>query len=157
MSAVIYQFPVLSKVSSEPATTSLAAKLVRPQATSISTSVRREVSPASRAVPQVSRPAASVWQRRGRGLTRLALLLVLVSAIGYLSLAAAASDGSAGSSSENLGYEYVTVFSGQSLWQIAEEHAPNQDPREFIHQVISLNQLGSADVTAGQRIAIPRQ
>lgn len=52
-------------------------------------------------------------------------------------------------------FTYVTVLAGQSLWQIAAKVAPNQDPRDFIAAVVSLNGLTTADVTPGQRIALP--
>lgn len=52
-------------------------------------------------------------------------------------------------------FVYVDVAAGQSLWRLAEEHAPGQDPREVVAQLIELNQLPSADVFAGQEIAIP--
>ena len=50
---------------------------------------------------------------------------------------------------------YVTVQSGQSLWQIAGTIAPNADPRDVIAAIISLNQLPSGIVQAGQQLAIP--
>jgi len=52
-------------------------------------------------------------------------------------------------------FTYVTVLAGQSLWQIAAKVAPEQDPRDFIASVVSLNGLTTADVTPGQRIALP--
>jgi hypothetical protein len=51
----------------------------------------------------------------------------------------------------------VTVSSGESLWQLAEQLAPASDPRDFIADVIQLNQLGSAEVHPGQRLDIPAQ
>ncbi|HEY2557153.1 MAG TPA: LysM peptidoglycan-binding domain-containing protein [Diaminobutyricibacter sp.] len=54
-------------------------------------------------------------------------------------------------------FAYVTVHSGQSLWSIAEKVAPSADPRDVIADIVSLNQLQSAVVTPGQRIAIPAQ
>lgn len=53
--------------------------------------------------------------------------------------------------------EYVSVEPGQSLWQLAEQIAPEADPREVIADVMALNQLGSADVQPGQELAIPVQ
>ncbi len=50
---------------------------------------------------------------------------------------------------------YVTVQSGQSLWQIAGTIAPNADPRDVIAAIMSLNQLPSGIVQAGQQLAIP--
>lgn len=52
-------------------------------------------------------------------------------------------------------FTYVTVLAGQSLWQIAADVAPNEDPRDFIADVVSLNALTSAEVVPGQRIALP--
>lgn len=52
-------------------------------------------------------------------------------------------------------FTYVTVLAGQSLWQIAAKVAPDQNPRDFIAAVVSLNGLTTADVTPGQRIALP--
>ncbi|MEV8254932.1 LysM peptidoglycan-binding domain-containing protein [Rhodoglobus sp. NPDC076762] len=52
-------------------------------------------------------------------------------------------------------FVYVDVAAGQSLWNIAEQHAPGQDPREVVAQLVQLNQLPSADIFAGQELAIP--
>ncbi len=57
--------------------------------------------------------------------------------------------------SSDTSFVYVDVSAGQSLWNIAERHAPGQDPREVVAQLIELNQLPSADVYAGQELAIP--
>jgi hypothetical protein len=54
-------------------------------------------------------------------------------------------------------FQYVTVEAGQSLWQLADQLAPNADPRDVIAQLIQLNRLESADVFAGQELAIPAQ
>jgi hypothetical protein len=54
-------------------------------------------------------------------------------------------------------FTFVTVESGQSLWDIAADVAPAVDPREFAAQVVSLNQLGSAELQPGQQLAIPHQ
>ncbi|MES1170720.1 MAG: LysM peptidoglycan-binding domain-containing protein [Leifsonia sp.] len=53
--------------------------------------------------------------------------------------------------------QYVTVESGQSLWQLASEIAPSADPRDVISDVVHLNQLTGTDIQAGQRLAIPAQ
>jgi hypothetical protein len=53
--------------------------------------------------------------------------------------------------------EYVSIAPGQSLWQLAEQVAPQADPREVVADILSLNQLGSADVQPGQKLAIPAQ
>ncbi|MEY3908650.1 MAG: hypothetical protein RLZZ90_557 [Actinomycetota bacterium] len=51
--------------------------------------------------------------------------------------------------------QYVTIQSGQSLWALAAELAPSQDPRDWIATVVSLNALTSAEVQPGQQIALP--
>jgi len=51
---------------------------------------------------------------------------------------------------------YVTVMSGDSLWAIAERHDSGRDPRDFIQDVVSLNNLSDTVVSAGMRLAIPR-
>ncbi len=57
----------------------------------------------------------------------------------------------------SVGFEYVVVDAGQSLWQLAESIAPASDPREVIDAIVRLNQLESTDVYAGQELAIPSQ
>ena len=55
----------------------------------------------------------------------------------------------------DLPFQYVTVSSGETLWQLAGELAPTADPRQVIDQIVQLNQLTSSDVFAGQELAIP--
>lgn len=52
-------------------------------------------------------------------------------------------------------FNYVTVESGQSLWQVAESIAPNADPRDVISDIVRLNQLETSVVHPGERLAIP--
>jgi hypothetical protein len=54
-------------------------------------------------------------------------------------------------------FEYVSVEPGQSLWQLAEQVAPQADPREVVADILSLNNLPSGDVQPGQELAIPTQ
>ena len=54
-------------------------------------------------------------------------------------------------------FQYVTVDSGESLWQVAEQLAPQADPRDVIDQLVTLNHLDSVDVYAGQELAVPAQ
>jgi hypothetical protein len=51
----------------------------------------------------------------------------------------------------------VTVGAGQSLWSIAEEVAPNADPRDVVDAIARLNALGGTQVAAGQQLAIPAE
>lgn len=53
------------------------------------------------------------------------------------------------------GFEYTVVAPGQTLWQLAQELDPGADPRDLIHEIVSLNQLAGAQVQAGQQLAVP--
>lgn len=52
--------------------------------------------------------------------------------------------------------QYITVNSGETLWQLAVQHAPSQDPRDWIAEVVAVNALTTVDLEPGQRIALPR-
>lgn len=53
--------------------------------------------------------------------------------------------------------ESVTVHSGESLWQVAQQVAPNSDPREVIADIVRVNRLESAEIHPGQRLDIPAE
>jgi hypothetical protein len=93
--------------------------------------------------------------RRGRVvLTTLAALpLVLGSVVLAVNGGGAAAEGT--SSGGSAAFEYVTVDSGQSLWELAQTIAPKQDPRDVIADIVNLNQLPSEAVQPGQRLALP--
>jgi hypothetical protein len=51
--------------------------------------------------------------------------------------------------------EVYTVLAGESLWDIAEAIAPNEDPRAVIDQIRSANGLSGAEVFPGDRLNLP--
>ena len=86
--------------------------------------------------------------------------LILVISVGLLlgagkTIQSAQASGSQVASAEKVSFEYVTVMSGDTLWAIAERHAPTRDPRDFISEIIALNNLSDSVVDAGMRIALP--
>ncbi len=91
--------------------------------------------------------------RRGRAVlaTVLALPLVLGTAAAVLNGGGAVATDTASTAE----FSYVEVEAGQSLWGLAEEIAPQADPREVISAIVRLNGLPSADVQSGERLAIP--
>ena len=93
--------------------------------------------------------------KRGRNVfTALAATPLVIAALFFAlngGMATASLEGSAAD------FQYVTVETGQSLWQLAETIAPTSDPRDVIVEIMKLNQLQSADVFAGQEVAIPAQ
>lgn len=54
-------------------------------------------------------------------------------------------------------FETVTVSHGDSLWSIAEEVAPQADPRDVVDAIVRLNALEGVTVRAGQSLAIPAE
>ena len=51
--------------------------------------------------------------------------------------------------------EVYTVLAGESLWDIAEMIAPEEDPRAIIDQIRSANGLSGAEVFPGDRLTLP--
>jgi hypothetical protein len=91
--------------------------------------------------------------RRGRAALATVIALPLVIGTGAAVLnggGAVATD-----SASTVEFTYVDVAAGQSLWGLAEEIAPQADPREVIADIVRLNGLPSADVQPGERLAIP--
>lgn len=109
-------------------------------------------------VPQAQRRAQSPKLRltpRGRRVLMTLAAAPLVIAAFAFALNGGGATASLSGSSE--GFTYVTIEAGQTLWQLATELDPAADPREVIARIVTLNQLASADVSAGQELAIPAE
>ena len=91
--------------------------------------------------------------KRGRGVLMTVAATPLV--IGAFLFALNGTPATASLEGSSAGFTYLTVESGQSLWQLAEDLAPAADPRDTIAEIMTLNRLESADVFAGQEIALP--
>ena len=110
------------------------------------------VSPADS--PRVVRSRLRIT-RRGRAVVAALVAVPAVVVAGALVInggGAVASD-TTGSSD----FQHVTVDGGETLWQVASEIAPSSDPRDVIADFVSLNNLPSAEVSAGQSLAVPTQ
>jgi hypothetical protein len=92
--------------------------------------------------------------RRGRLVVRVgsAGLVLLTLLAGVLLLDRTAE---AGSTPRSVSVSYRVVLPGETLWKIAGEVAPNVDRRNTVAEIVELNALSTAGVTAGQRIAVP--
>lgn len=109
------------------------------------------------AVTFPSTPAAPRLRLTRRGRTVLGVLAALPLAVVAVVLGLGGGDANASRDAVDVSYTWVTVEAGQSLWELADEIAPADDPREFAAEVASLNQLESASLQPGQQLAIPAQ
>lgn len=87
--------------------------------------------------------------RRGRIVVALFSALLLAAALWGLSASRAQAESVAKPA------QYVTVQSGETLWQLAARVAPGDDRREVIAQLMKTNDLNTAVVQAGQRLQVP--
>ncbi len=108
------------------------------------------------------RPAAIVADRPTRSRLRLtargrAVLLLLLAAPIAVWLLLAQLNGGAAAGTRDAGapVPVVVVQPGESLWSIAEQVAPNADPRDVIDAIVSFNHLPSADVVPGEQLGVP--
>ncbi|RUR01064.1 LysM peptidoglycan-binding domain-containing protein [Labedella endophytica] len=92
--------------------------------------------------------------RRGR-LVLTSLLVGPLVVAGVVAGVSATSAIATSSSSAVVEFDYLTISAGESLWQVAERIAPASDPRDVVADIVSLNQMSTSSVDAGQRIAIP--
>lgn len=94
---------------------------------------------------------------RGRRVMAFVVALPVIAAVilAVLGGGAALASGDAGAPAGS--FAEITVMSGETLWSIAEDIAPEADPRDVIAQIERLNALESGSVSAGQRIAIPTE
>lgn len=88
--------------------------------------------------------------RRGR-LAVSTLVATAVVAVGIL-MAGPGAQAGADSTGEAAVY---TVLAGETLWTIAEELAPHQDPRVTIDQLVRVNGLDSANIAPGDVLLLP--
>ena len=87
---------------------------------------------------------------RGRVVLVAALVLVLFASLSSVRIVTQAGVGPVGPTTRT-----ITVHTGQTLWQIAEQVAPRDDPRDTVDRIRELNALDTAVVQAGQRLIVP--
>jgi LysM repeat protein len=87
---------------------------------------------------------------RGRVLVLAVLVLVLFAALSSLRIVTQAGTAPTGPATRT-----ITVHVGETLWQIAEQVAPRDDPRDTVDRIRDLNALNTAVVQAGQRLIVP--
>ncbi|GAA1696372.1 hypothetical protein GCM10009808_12050 [Microbacterium sediminicola] len=81
-----------------------------------------------------------------------AIAIIAISVLGGGSALASLEDGVPAGT-----FQTVTVMPGESLWSIAQEIAPDEDPRDVVADIERLNGMSGGIVAAGQRLAIPAE
>ena len=52
-------------------------------------------------------------------------------------------------------FNYVSVMPGDTLWELAETYSEGKSQQDWIAEVILLNNLSSATLTTGDKLALP--
>ena len=112
--------------------------------------------PAGRGLrPRTDQPAPLRLTGRGRLVLRglvVALMLVVMATSGLaLARGARATDGPAAA----VVVQTHVVLPGETLWAIAQQVAPHDDPRDTVARIVEFNSLTTTAVQAGQRLALP--
>lgn len=105
-----------------------------------------------RAAQAGSRPALRLT---ARGRRVLAALVFAPTALGVVAIATSAQPADAASTASSVVAETVTVRAGDTLWEIAEEHAEGRDVREVLHDLVVLNDLQGQSVEPGMQLVLP--
>ncbi|MDQ2697203.1 MAG: LysM peptidoglycan-binding domain-containing protein [Actinomycetota bacterium] len=120
----------------------------------ITTSVPSPAQVAGAAAQRATRLRLTVRGRR--------VLAVLAALPAVVALTFAVLSGGSALASRDVGapagsFTTVTVAPGDSLWSIAEDVAPDRDPRDVVDAIVRLNSLENVTVQAGQSLAIPAE
>lgn len=87
-------------------------------------------------------------------LTGLSKAIILFLALGG-AIAFASGSAVASGSAPEVKLTYITVSSGETLWGLAADHAEGVSHREWIANLVDLNNLTTNDIQPGQRLALP--
>ncbi|TWD72534.1 LysM domain-containing protein [Kribbella amoyensis] len=108
--------------------------------------------PAVRPEAEVEPPALRLT-RRGRAVLTVLSVLIFGSAVAVLGLRVA---GVLEPEPQFTRTVQVEVGAGQTLWQIAQETNPTDNPATVVEQIATLNNLSTpSDLTPGQTLEIP--
>ena len=109
-------------------------------------------------------PSTVPGERRGLRLTRrgrlvfigLPLMLTAAAALTVLGFFTAPAMASSGGPEVTQTVQ-VSVAAGESLWGLAQEFAPERDPRDVVADIMELNNLTEARIPVGTQLYIPVQ
>jgi LysM repeat protein len=86
------------------------------------------------------------------GLPLILSAAALLTLIGFFTAPAMASTGDGLGAGQTI---TVTVGSGQTLWEVASDVAPERNPHDVIAEISQLNNLSGSIVQAGQQLHVP--
>jgi len=89
--------------------------------------------------------------RLARTLFVFSALVLMIASLIFNQSAAAIDQGS----SSTPAFNYISVMPGESIWQLAETHARGQSQQDWVAEIMLLNNLQTADLIAGDRLALP--
>jgi hypothetical protein len=89
--------------------------------------------------------------RLARTLFVLSAIALVLTGLIFNQSAVATQEPTAGSNAFN----YISVMPGDSLWDLAEIYAEGKSQQDWIAEVILLNNLSSASLVTGDRLALP--
>ena len=89
--------------------------------------------------------------RLARTLFALSAVCVAVAGLVFNQSAVASDEQISGSTAFN----YVSVMPGDTLWELAAIYADQKSQQDWIAEVILLNNLSSATLSTGDRLALP--
>jgi len=116
-----------------------------------------QAAPAGYPVP-ARRVAGTVAPGRLRLTRRGRIVVAILAALAVCGLfvAGASAAQASGPASAHGNAVQVIVQPGDTLWSIAQSADPNADARAIVQQILQANRLTNPNITAGQRLWVPR-
>jgi len=107
--------------------------------------------------PRAAGPASSRRIRLTRRGRVVVAALAVVAACGLFVAGAGAAQASSPAARAATGSgQQIIVQPGSTLWSIAESADPHADARTLVQEILQANRLKTAEITAGQRLWVPR-
>lgn len=106
----------------------------------------------------MSATTAAVHPMSPKRRARLARTLFVLSALSLVMAGMIFNQSAVATDQPNTGantFNYISVMPGDSLWDLAETYAEGQNQQDWIAEVILLNNLSSATLATGDRLALP--